>query len=68
MTVLEVEGRKLGLTNLDKVLWPEAGRTKGWMIDYYVRVAPVLLPHGPWTRRGSRPRSILNAARRAAGE
>jgi bifunctional non-homologous end joining protein LigD len=45
VTVVKIGGRKLGLTNLDKVLWPEAGRTKAWMIDYYVRVAAVLLPH-----------------------
>jgi bifunctional non-homologous end joining protein LigD len=45
MSTVEIEGRRLGLTNLDKVLWPEAGRTKAWMIEYYVRVAPVLLPH-----------------------
>jgi bifunctional non-homologous end joining protein LigD len=45
MTAVEIEGRRLGLTNLQKVLWPEAGRTKGWMIEYYARVAPVLLPH-----------------------
>jgi bifunctional non-homologous end joining protein LigD len=42
---MEVEGRRLALTNLDKVLWPEAGRTKAWLIEYYVRVAPALLPH-----------------------
>ncbi|HZQ70723.1 MAG TPA: non-homologous end-joining DNA ligase [Terriglobales bacterium] len=43
--IVEVDGRKLSLTNLDKVLYPEAGFTKGQIIDYYVRVAPVLLPH-----------------------
>jgi bifunctional non-homologous end joining protein LigD len=42
---VELEGRRLALTNLDKVLWPEAGRTKAWMIEYYAKVAPVLLPH-----------------------
>jgi bifunctional non-homologous end joining protein LigD len=42
---VEIEGRRLRLTNLDKVLWPEAARTKAWLIEYYVRVAPVLLPH-----------------------
>jgi bifunctional non-homologous end joining protein LigD len=42
---VEIEGRRLGLTNLDKVLWPEAGLRKRDLIDYYVRVAPVLLPH-----------------------
>lgn len=33
------------LSSLDKVLWPEAAFTKGQMVDYYRRVAPVLLPH-----------------------
>jgi bifunctional non-homologous end joining protein LigD len=42
---VEVEGRKLTLTNLDKVLWPETGTTKAELIEYYVAVAPVLLPH-----------------------
>jgi len=42
---VEVEGRTLALTNLDKVLWPEAGTTKAELIEYYVAVAPVLLPH-----------------------
>ena len=42
---LIVEGRKLPVSNLDKVLYPKAGFTKGELIDYYIRVAPVLLPH-----------------------
>ncbi|MEV4760849.1 non-homologous end-joining DNA ligase [Micromonospora sp. NPDC049559] len=42
---VEVEDRALELSNLDKVLYPEAGFTKGEVIDYYTRVAPVLLPH-----------------------
>ena len=45
MTRVEVDGRELALTNLEKVLWPEIGWTKGQMIEYYVAVAPVLLPH-----------------------
>jgi len=45
MTVVHIEGRGLKLTNLDKVLWPEAGFTKAELIDYYVSIAPVLLPH-----------------------
>lgn len=45
MTVLEVDNRQLVLTNLDKVLWPETGFTKGDLIQYYVDIAPVLLPH-----------------------
>jgi bifunctional non-homologous end joining protein LigD len=40
-----VEDRVLRLTNLDKVLYPKAGFTKGDLIDYYTRVAPALLPH-----------------------
>ena len=40
-----VEGRRLRLSNLDKVLYPEVGFAKGEVIDYYTRVAPVLLPH-----------------------
>lgn len=42
---VEIQGRQLQLSNLDKVLYPEAGFTKGQVIDYYVRVAPALLPH-----------------------
>lgn len=37
--------RQLALSNLDKVLYPQTGTTKGEVIDYYTRVAPVLLPH-----------------------
>ena len=40
-----VEGRELSLSNLDKVFYPETGFTKGQLIDYYTRIAPVLLPH-----------------------
>jgi bifunctional non-homologous end joining protein LigD len=40
-----VDGRELTLSNLDKVLYPEAGFTKAHVIDYYSRMAPVLLPH-----------------------
>jgi bifunctional non-homologous end joining protein LigD len=43
--VVEIEGKHLSLTNLDKVLYPAAGFTKGQVIDYYARIAPVLLPH-----------------------
>ncbi|MBA2506039.1 MAG: ATP-dependent DNA ligase [Thermoleophilaceae bacterium] len=42
---VEIEGRSLQLSNLDKVLYPEAGFTKGQVIDYYANVAPALLPH-----------------------
>ncbi|WBB59725.1 non-homologous end-joining DNA ligase [Streptomyces sp. WMMC500] len=45
MPVTEVEGRRLKLSNLDKVLWPEHGFTKGEALHYYAQVADVLLPH-----------------------
>ncbi len=44
-SAVEIEGKRLVLSNLDKVLYPEAGFTKGQVIDYYVRIAPVLLDH-----------------------
>ena len=40
-----VENRTLSLSNLDKVLYPEPGFTKGEVLDYYTRIAPVMLPH-----------------------
>ncbi|MGI8757399.1 MAG: non-homologous end-joining DNA ligase [Acidimicrobiales bacterium] len=42
---VEIGGRELSVSNLDKVLYPEAGFTKAEVIDYYVRIAPVLLDH-----------------------
>jgi bifunctional non-homologous end joining protein LigD len=42
---VEVEGRTLALSNLDKVLYAEVGFTKGEVLDYYTRIAPVMLPH-----------------------
>jgi bifunctional non-homologous end joining protein LigD len=42
---LIVDGRKLAVSNLTKVLYPKVGFTKGQVIDYYIRIAPVLLPH-----------------------
>jgi bifunctional non-homologous end joining protein LigD len=42
---VNVEERRLSLSNLDKVMYPEVGFTKGQVIDYYTRIAPVLLPH-----------------------
>lgn len=42
---VDVEGRTLRLTNLEKVLYPQTGTTKGEVLDYYARIAPVLLPH-----------------------
>jgi bifunctional non-homologous end joining protein LigD len=42
---VEVEGKELKLSNLDKVLYPRTGFTKGEMVDYYAKVAPALVPH-----------------------
>jgi bifunctional non-homologous end joining protein LigD len=42
---VEVDGRRLKLSNLDKVFYPATGFTKGQVIDYYRQVSPVLLPH-----------------------
>ena len=52
--IVDVEGHRLGLSNLDKVLYPETGTTKGEVLNYYARIAPVLLPHladRPLTRK-----------------
>ena len=43
--VVDVDGKRLSLSNLDKVLYPSAGFAKGQVIDFYARIAPVLLPH-----------------------
>ena len=40
-----IEGRSFALSRLDKVLWPQDGYTKGELINYYVEVAPYILPH-----------------------
>ncbi|MFJ6679155.1 ATP-dependent DNA ligase [Microbacterium sp. NPDC091382] len=40
-----VDGRRLRLTNLDKVMYPATGTTKGEVIDYLTRIAPAILPH-----------------------
>ncbi|MGH9212409.1 MAG: non-homologous end-joining DNA ligase [Acidimicrobiales bacterium] len=45
MTAVEIDGRVLRLSNLDKVLYPETGVTKAEVIDYYARIAPVMVPH-----------------------
>lgn len=44
-TLVEVGGRQLRLTNLDKVLYPATGTTKAEVIDYYARIAPAMVPH-----------------------
>ena len=44
-SVVELAGERLRIRNLDKVLYPDVGFTKAEVIDYYVRVAPAMLPH-----------------------
>ena len=44
-TVVNIDGREIGLSNLEKVLYPETGTTKAEVIEYYARIAPVMLPH-----------------------
>jgi bifunctional non-homologous end joining protein LigD len=51
---VEVDGRRLGLSNLEKVLYPSTGTTKAEVVAYYTSVAPVLLPlvaNRPVTRK-----------------
>jgi bifunctional non-homologous end joining protein LigD len=60
---VEIEGRHLSLSNLTKVLYPDAGFTKADVIDYYRRIAPVLLPH----LRGRVP-TLVRAPDGAAGQ
>jgi bifunctional non-homologous end joining protein LigD len=43
--ILTVDNHEVRLTNLRKIFWPEAGLTKGDLLQYYANVAPVLLPH-----------------------
>lgn len=43
--VRSVDGRRIELSNLDKVFFPDAGITKGDIVDYYERIAEVMLPH-----------------------
>jgi len=54
MVRVRVDERILELSNLEKVLYPDTGLTKGEVLDYYARIAPALLPHlagRPVTRR-----------------
>jgi bifunctional non-homologous end joining protein LigD len=44
-TAVDIDGRRLRLSNLDKVLYPQSGTTKAEVIDYYARVAPAMVPH-----------------------
>lgn len=60
--VVEIDGRRFILANLDKVLWPEDGLTRGDLVDYYLDVAPYVLPF-----LVDRPLSLLRTAEPGAG-
>jgi bifunctional non-homologous end joining protein LigD len=59
---VEIEGRELTLSNLDKVLYPETGFRKADIIDYYRRIAPFMLPH-----LAGRPPTLVRAPDGPAG-
>lgn len=44
-STLQIDGRAVAVSSLDKIFYPETGFTKGQVIDYYIRISPVLLPH-----------------------
>jgi bifunctional non-homologous end joining protein LigD len=53
-SIIEIQGKQLKLSNLEKILYPATGFTKQQIIDYYVRIAPAMLPHlkdRPLTRK-----------------
>lgn len=53
-STVEIQGRNLKLSNLEKVLYPATGFNKKDVIDYYVRIAPAIIPHlagRPLTRK-----------------
>ena len=61
--IVEISGRRLELTNLEKIFWPDEGYTKGDLIDYYRSVAPVILPH-----LKDRPQSLRRSPNGIEGE
>ncbi|MDI5971988.1 non-homologous end-joining DNA ligase [Streptomyces sp. SL13] len=60
---VEFEGRRLVLSHLSKVLFPATGLTKAAALDYYARIAPVLLPH-----TAGRPASFVRAPEGPGGQ
>ena len=44
-SAVDIQGRNLKLSNLEKVLYPAVGFTKKDVIDYYARIAPAIIPH-----------------------
>ena len=61
---MSIGGRRLRITNLDKVLYPETGTTKGEVIDYYTRIGPT---HDPARHRAARDPQALARRRRHRG-
>jgi bifunctional non-homologous end joining protein LigD len=61
--VVEIEGREVTLSNVDKVMYPAAGFTKGQVIDYYIKVSRFILPH-----LKDRPLTLKRYPDGAAGE
>jgi bifunctional non-homologous end joining protein LigD len=61
--IVDIDGRELSLSNLDKELYPEAGFRKADVVDYYRRVAPLMLPH-----LAGRPPTLVRAPDGAKGE
>jgi bifunctional non-homologous end joining protein LigD len=59
---VDIDGRTLVLSNLDKVLYPDVGLTKGDVVDYYRRIAPTILPH-----LADRPPTLVRAPDGPAG-
>ena len=45
MTEVQIDGRQVRLSNLDKMMYPQAGFTKAQVVDYYARIGPVMVPH-----------------------
>ncbi|KNB52207.1 non-homologous end-joining DNA ligase [Streptomyces caatingaensis] len=60
---MEVEGRRLSLSHLERVIFPASGHTKAQLLHYYARIAPVMLPHV-----AGRPASFVRAPEGLAGE
>ena len=61
-TPVEIDGRQLSLSNLDKILYPAAGFRKADVIDYYRRIGPAILPH-----LAGRPPTLVRAPDGPAG-
>jgi len=45
MSYLDIQGHQVRLSNLDKIFWPKTGTTKGQLLEYYIKVSQLLLPH-----------------------